>query len=119
MLWRFVALLLLPLAAALSSCASVAQPRLAHPGSAKVQQQRAEQYDPFPLPELGPPTEARPRGFLLPQPENERMQNAETFYERYHQPAPPGLYRPPRPLPRQAVPFVPAPLPQAPSVFVP
>jgi hypothetical protein len=104
---------------ALCGCASVAPPRLLHPGTAQTQQQRAEQFDPYPLPELGPPTEARPRGFLLPQPENERVQNAETFMDRYRQPPPPGVYRPPRPLPRQAVPFVPAPFPQAPAVFVP
>jgi hypothetical protein len=105
--------------AALCGCSSVAPPRLLHPGTAQSQQQRAEQFDPYPLPELGPPTEARPRGFLLPQPDNERVQNDETFRERYNQPPPPGVYRPPRPLPRQSVPFIPAPPQQAPSVFVP
>jgi hypothetical protein len=104
---------------ALAGCASVAPPRLLHPGTAQSQQQRAEQFDPYPLPELGPPTEARPRGFLLPQPDNERIQNAETFYERYREPPPPGVYRPPRPLPRQSVPFIPAPMVQGPEVFVP
>lgn len=103
----------------LAGCAGLAQPRLLHPGTARTQQRRAEEFDPYPLPGLGPPTEARPRGFLLPASENERVQNAETFRERYRQPPPPGLYRPERPLPRQGVPVLPAPPPQAPSVFVP
>jgi len=103
----------------LAGCASLARPRLLHPGTAQTQQRRAEEFDPFPLPELGPPTEARPRGFLLPAPDTERVQNADTFQDRYRQAPPPGLYRPPRPLPRQGVPFLPAPSPQAPEVFVP
>ncbi len=118
MIWR-CAWMLCALAVLAGCSPTIARPQLLHPGTAEMQAERAEQFDPFPLPELGPPTEARPRGFLLPQPDNERIQNAETFYERYHQPPPPGMYRPPRPLPRTAIPFVPASLPQAPTVFVP
>ena len=115
---RRVAWLLLALAP-LSGCSStIARPRLLHPGTAQSQQRRAEEFDPYPLPELGPPTEARPRGFLLPASDAERMQNAETFVDRYHQPPPPGLYRPSRAQSPLTVPFVPA-LPQTPTVFVP
>jgi hypothetical protein len=105
--------------ATFSAGCNVAPPRLLHPGTAQHQRERAEQFDPYPLPELGPPTEARPRGFLLPQPDNERVQNLETFQDRYHQSPPPGIYRPPRSVPRNAVPIMTSPLPQSPSVFVP
>jgi hypothetical protein len=84
-----------------------------------MQAARAEKFDPFPLPELGPPTEARPRGFLWPEADTERIQNAETFAERYGTAPPPGIYRPPRSSPQPGVPFIPAPLPQGPAVFVP
>ncbi|MEX0678159.1 MAG: hypothetical protein WD063_13840 [Pirellulales bacterium] len=117
MIWR---LSWLTLAVVLpAGCASTAQPRLLHPGTAQTQQRRAEEFDPYPLPELGPPTEARPRGFLLPASDTERVQNADTFVDRYRQPPPPGLYRPPRPFARQSVPLVPAQPSQAPAVFVP
>jgi hypothetical protein len=110
--------------ASLSAGCNVAPPRLLHPGTAQYQQERAEQFDPYPLPELGPPTEARPRGFLLPQPDNERVQNLESFQDRYGQSPPPGIYRPPRSVPRNAVPIMTAPAytpaySPAPSVFVP
>jgi len=98
---------------------TIAPPRLLHPGTAAMQRDRAEQFDPYPLPELGPPTEARPRNFLLPQPDNERVQNAETFTERFHQAPPPGVYRPPRSIPRNAIPIMPSTLPSTPPVFVP
>ncbi|REK05478.1 MAG: hypothetical protein DWQ37_23465 [Planctomycetota bacterium] len=111
-LWSAIAL-------CLGGCARLAQPRLMHPGSAQLQQARAERFDPFPLPELGPPTEARPLGFRLPQADTERIQNAQSYSDRYGTPPPPGLYRTPRDVPRPAVPFVPAPMPQAPAVFVP
>jgi hypothetical protein len=117
MVWRLGLLTLAVML--LAGCARVARPRLLHPGSARTQQRRAEEFDPYPLPELGPPTEARPRGFLLPASDTERVQNAETFTDRYRQPPPPGLYRPARPLQPQSVPFIPAPLPEAPAVFVP
>jgi len=102
----------------LVGCASVAPPRLAHPGTAQSQRRRAEQFDPYPLPDLGPPTDARPLGFILPAPENERVQNADTYRERFHSQPPPGVYRE-RTAPMQAVPYVPAPMMQTPSVFVP
>jgi hypothetical protein len=103
----------------LSVGCNVAPPRLLHPGTAQYQRDRAEQFDPYPLPELGPPTEARPRGFLLPQPDNERVQNIETFQERYGQSPPPGIYRPPRSVPRNAIPVMGSPYNQAPPLFVP
>lgn len=104
---------------ALACGCNVTPPRLLHPGTAQTQRNRAEQFDPYPLPELGPPTEARPRDFLFPQPDNERVQNAESFQERYGSAPPPGIYRPPRSVPRNAIPFMPTPLPQSPAVFVP
>ena len=117
MVWRFASVTLAVML--LAGCARVARPRLLHPGSAETQQRRAEAFDPFPLPELGPPTEARPRGFLLPASDTERVQNADTYQDRYRQAPPPGVYRPPRSLPRQGVPFMSAPFPQTPAVFVP
>jgi hypothetical protein len=116
MAWRL--LIVVTLLVAPAGC-NVAPPRLLHPGTAQAQQLRAEEFDPYPLPELGPPTEARPRGFLLPQPDTERIQNADTYQERFQQLPPPGVYRPPRQAPPMAVPFAPAPLPGAPTVFVP
>lgn len=105
--------------ALLVGCTNVARPRLLHPGTADTQQRRAEAFDPFPLPELGPPTEARPRGFLLPEPDTERMQNAGSYQERFGTAPPPGVYRAPRQSSRQALPFVPAPAFETPQVFVP
>jgi hypothetical protein len=116
MAWRWIVACVL--LAALVGC-NVAPPRLLHPGTAQSQQWRAEQFDPYPLPELGPPTEARPRGFLLPQPDTERVQNAETYQERFQALPPPGVYRPPRQMMPQPAAFAPAPLPGAPTVFVP
>src|SRR5262245_10088199 len=95
-------------------CASIAPPPILHPGTAQSQRWRAEQFDPYPLPDLGPETEARPRGFLLPAPPNERVQNADTYLERYRQPPPPGIYRPPRAIPAQPIPFIAPPSPQSP-----
>lgn len=102
-------------------CATIEPPPILHPGTAQMQRDRAENFDPYPLPELGPPTEARPRGFLLPQPDTERVQNAESYFERFRQSPPPGIYRPPRGTPASAVPMTPmAPLYQSTSpVFVP
>jgi hypothetical protein len=102
-----------------AGCSSVEPPRLLHPGTAATQRTRAEQFDPYPLPELGPPTEARPRGFLLPQPDAERMQNAESYYDRFRQSPPPGIYRAPRSVPTSAIPIMTMPQPQGSSVFVP
>jgi hypothetical protein len=79
-----------------------------------MQRDRAENFDPYPLPELGPQTDARPRGFLLPQPDTERVQNADSYFERFRQAPPPGIYRPPRGMPGSAVPMTPmAPLYQS------
>ena len=106
-------------AAMLAGCATVAPPRLLHPGTAQTQQRRAEEFDPYPLPELGPPTEARPRGFLLPAPDTERVQNADTYVDRFRQPPPPGLYRPPRSLSGPGVSIAPPPVLEGPAVLVP
>jgi hypothetical protein len=108
--------------AGLSGCAGTAMPRLRHPGSAEYQQGRAERFDPYPLPDVGPTiVGGRPLQFDHPAPENERAQNETSFMERYHQPPPPGLYKSQRPsAARQAITYVPAPVaPGPPPPFMP
>jgi hypothetical protein len=84
----------LPLAA---GCSNIAVPRLLHPGTEEYQQTRAEQFDPYPLPDVGPNiVGGRPLQYIQPAPWAERVQNDMTFTERFHQSPPPGLYKPPR-----------------------
>ncbi|MBI3836585.1 MAG: hypothetical protein HY288_01450 [Planctomycetia bacterium] len=86
-------------------CASIAPPRLLHPGSAEYQQNRAQRFDPYPLNDVGPYIGGgRPMQYDIPAPENERAQNELTFQERYHQSPPPGVYRAPRTTPSIIVP---------------
>ena len=48
--------------------------RLWDPGTAEKQQQRAQHWDPYPEPDIGPDvSEVRPRDFQLPVPEAERV----------------------------------------------
>lgn len=90
------ALILLTLTG-LAGCADVARPRILHPGSEKYQQLRAEQFDPYPLPDVAPDIAGgRPMAFIKPAPWAERVQNETSYEERFHQPPPPGLYKPPR-----------------------
>jgi len=94
-----------------TGCPGIAPPRIFHPGPAAYQQSQAQIWDPYPIVEGGPDIDGRPRAFLVPAPQNERVQNPETFVERYHQPPPPGIYRTPRVSPSlQVVPYTPAPL---------
>ncbi|MGD9721589.1 MAG: hypothetical protein AB7O59_06125 [Pirellulales bacterium] len=82
---------------ALSGCADIAVPRILHPGSEEYQQVRAEQFDPYPLPDVGPEiVGGRPLQYIKPAPWAERVQSDLTYEERFHQPAPPGLYKPSR-----------------------
>ncbi len=101
--------------ASCSGCADIAAPRVFHPGSEEYQQARAQRFDPYPMTDVAPEVAGgRPLQYIKPAPENERVQNEITFAERYGQSPPPGLYRPPRITSvRQAVPFVPGPLPAA------
>ena len=86
---------------------------------AGLQQKEAEKYDPYPLPDVGPDMAARPLAFIRPASETERAQDATTFEERYGQPPPPGIYRPPRSSSGPQIQYVPVmPLQNAPA-FVP
>jgi hypothetical protein len=96
-------------------CANTQVSRIFHPGSAEYQQTQAQQFDPYILPDIGPDVanQNRPQNFLRPAPEAERIQNEQTFEERFGQASPPGTYRPPRGTTlRQTIPFVPGPPPQ-------
>jgi hypothetical protein len=93
--WRLAIWWLVVLAPA--GCADVAVPRILHPGSEEYQQVRAEQFDPYPLPDVGPEiVGGRPLQYIKPAPWAERVQSDLTYVERFHQPAPPGLYKPSR-----------------------
>jgi hypothetical protein len=125
---RLAALFLLMAVAPLCGCADIAFPRLLHPGSEQYQQSRAEVFDPYPLPDVGPTiVGGRPLQYITPAPWNERVQNSLSYEERYHQAPPPGLYRPQRtntarqgviysPTQPAVVPLGVAPLPSAPAV---
>ena len=65
---KYLALLLLVAASvALAGCASIAPPDWGNPGTAAVQQRRAEQYDPYAEPDVGPNiTGGRPREYQKP-----------------------------------------------------
>jgi hypothetical protein len=96
-------------------CSDIQVSKIFHPGSADFQQAQAQKFDPYVLPDIGPDVanQTRPQNFLRPAPENERIQNEQTFEERFGQASPPGTYRPPRGTTlRQTVPFVPGPPPQ-------
>ena len=57
---------------ALSGC-NVERPRLFGPGSAPVQQKRAERFDPYPDNNIGPEVVGgRPRDYQKPLPETDR-----------------------------------------------
>ena len=87
-------------------CAGTGHSKIFHPGPAEYQQKQAERFDPFPMTDVGPDMQARPRDFIRPAPENERVQNPDAYDEKFHQPPPPGIYRPPRvSASRQVVPY--------------
>lgn len=51
-------------------------PKLRSPGPAKYQRANAEAFDPYPLPDMGPPIDGgRPREFGIPRNEVERAQD--------------------------------------------
>lgn len=87
-------------------CAGVGHSKIFHPGPAEYQQRQAERFDPFPMTDVGPDMQARPRAFLRPAPENERVQNPDSYAEKFHQPPPPGVFRDQRANPgRQVLPY--------------
>jgi hypothetical protein len=111
--------LLLIALGSLPGCAGTVPSKIFHPGPAWMQQKEAEKYDPYPLPDVGPDMAARPLAFIRPASETERAQDATTFEERYGQPPPPGIYRPPRSSSGPQIQYVPVmPLQNAPA-FVP
>jgi hypothetical protein len=71
--------LLLTVAASLAAtgCSSaIRYPKLVGPGTAWYQRANAEAFDPYPLPDLGPPIDGgRPREFGIPRSEVERAQD--------------------------------------------
>ena len=100
-----------------SGCADM-QPFWLRPGPAELQRIRAEYIDPYPEPDIGPAVVgSRPREYQLPAPENERVQNEQSFSQRYQQPPPAGLFKPTpfslTPPPPAAFPFSPAAFPGA------
>lgn len=92
---RRYALLSLALVGA-TGCAGLQGPGYIHPGTAQYQQNQAQRFDPFPATDVGPDMAARPLAFIRPAPENERVQNVDSYMKRYHQPPPVEQYRPPR-----------------------
>lgn len=108
-------------------------PTLRGPGSAAFQRANAEAFDPYPLPDLGPPIDGgRPREFSTPRNEVERAQDFEIVRRArsipvvpsagtvFGTPVPVGS---PVPMTTTAPPFVPttpAPfVPTTPQPFVP
>jgi hypothetical protein len=82
--------------AGFAGCAGLQGPGYVHPGTAQYQQNQAQRFDPFPATDVGPDMAARPLAYMRPAPENERVQNVDSYMKRYHQPPPVEQYRPPR-----------------------
>ncbi len=72
----------------LVGCANITPPNWCSPGSARYQQDVAEQYDPYPENDVGTPlVGGRPRGYMYPR--------AETLRARLPLGDMPGQYYPP------------------------
>ena len=92
-----------------AGCPTLQGPGYLHPGSAQRQQNQAQRFDPFPATDVGPDMAARPLAFIRPAPENERVQNVDSFIKRYRQPPPIERYRSPRTsVVEPGLPFIPA-----------
>ena len=64
------------LAGLLGCSSTIRYPKLRGPGPAKYQRANAEAFDPYPLPDVGPPIDGgRPREFAVPRNEVERAQD--------------------------------------------
>lgn len=67
----------------------VDRPNICHPGSADVQQRRAQRFDPFPEPDTGPEmVGARPREFQIPESEVDRARRTRPLWRGTGLPAP-------------------------------
>ncbi len=116
--------LLIAAALAAAGCSStIRYPKLRGPGPAAYQRGNAEAFDPYPLPDLGPPiVGGRPREFSLPRNVVERAQDYSIVQAaRRGLPAGPPLTGAPisaAPLPSAAPPFVPT-TPPAPIYAAP
>jgi hypothetical protein len=82
--------------AGVTGCAGLQGPGYLHPGTAQYQQNQAQRFDPYPATDVGPDMAARPLAYIRPAPENERVQNVDSYMKRYHQPPPVEIYKPPR-----------------------
>lgn len=72
----FSRLLIVASLAAVGCSSAIRYPKLHGPGPAKYQRDNAEAFDPYPLPDLGPPIDGgRPREFGIPRNEVERAQD--------------------------------------------
>ena len=68
---------------------TIRKPQLAHPGPAPVQRYNATQFDPYPLPDMGPEiVGGRPIDYLVPVPEVKR---ANQFRDSLPRPSLPVL----------------------------
>lgn len=78
---------------AASGCAGIDGPDWCHPGWIDQQRNRAQRFDPYPLPDLGPEVVGgRPREFQVPAPETQRVQNQRSYTRRFGQLAPRARY---------------------------
>lgn len=74
-----LSMMLVIVSLSLTACSSaIRYPKLRGPGSAAFQRANAEAFDPYPLPDMGPPIDGgRPREFSTPRNEVERAQDFE------------------------------------------
>lgn len=111
----------------LTACSSaIRYPKLRSPGTAAFQRANAEAFDPYPLPDMGPPIDGgRPREFSTPRNEVERAQDFEIVRRARSIPVPVvppagAIYGTPVPV-GSPVPMTTAPpfVPTTPQPFVP
>lgn len=79
--------------AAVGCSSAIRYPKLRGPGPAGYQRANAEAFDPYPLPDLGPPIDGgRPREFGIPRNEVERAQDYSIVQaaRRGQRPGPPA-----------------------------
>jgi hypothetical protein len=80
-----------------SGCADFSASPIFHPGPAWYQQAQAQRFDPYPMVDVAPEVVGgRPLAYIRPAPQTELVQDSISFQERYGQPPPPGIYKPPR-----------------------
>ncbi|MCO6047537.1 membrane or secreted protein [Aeoliella sp. ICT_H6.2] len=91
-----IGVLTLVLAPGVGCSPAVRTPHLYNPGPASYQQYNAQNYDPYPLPDAGPPVDgARPLAFQTPRPQVERARQYTNQQGRTQFVAPaPQMYAP-------------------------